>query len=133
MEKYVGNINQIYGVDEMRLSGGKGDGMRMLCVRNGKGLEIWISLDRCADMARLSFKGENYGYFAPCGFVSPKYYDDKGAGFLKSFTAVFAQPVDLLQLEALVSITAKTFLFTEPSQIHLAKMQVTGLPLTEYI
>lgn len=89
MNKYIGHISQIYGVDEMRLSGGKGDGMRMLCVRNGKGLEIWISLDRCADMVRLSYKGDNYGYFAPCGFVSPQYYDGKGDGFLKSFTAGF--------------------------------------------
>jgi len=89
VNKYIGHENQIYGVEEMRLSAGKGDGMRMLCVRNGKGLEIWVSLDRCADMARFSFKGDNFGYFAPCGFVSPKYYDDKGAGFLKSFTAGF--------------------------------------------
>ena len=89
MNKYIGHINQVYGVDEMRLSGGKGDGMRMLNVRNGRGLEFLISADRCADIVRLSFKGDNYGYFAPCGFVSPKYYDDKDAGFLKSFTAGF--------------------------------------------
>ena len=89
MNKYIGHINQLYGVEEMRLSGGKGDGMRMLSVRNGKGLEFLISADRCADIARLTYKGVNYGYFAPCGFVSPKYYDDKDAGFLKSFTAGF--------------------------------------------
>ena len=89
MNKYVGHTNQIYGVEEMRLSGGKGDGMRMLYVRNGKGLEFWISVDRCADISRLSLKGDNYGYFAPCGYVSPKYYDNKNTGFLKSFTAGF--------------------------------------------
>ncbi len=89
MNKYIGHINQLYGVEEMRLSGGKGDGMRMLSVRNGKGLEFLVSADRCADIARLTYKGVNYGYFAPCGFVSPKYYDDKDAGFLKSFTAGF--------------------------------------------
>lgn len=89
MNKYVGHTNQIYGVEEMRLSGGKGDGMRMLYVRNGKGLEFWVSVDRCADISRLSLKGDNFGYFAPCGYVSPKYYDNKGVGFLKSFTAGF--------------------------------------------
>jgi hypothetical protein len=73
----------------MRLVGGKGDGMRILNVRNNKGLEFVISLDRCGDIVKLSFKGDNFGYFAPCGYVSPKYYDDKGAGFLKSFTAGF--------------------------------------------
>lgn len=89
MNKYMGHPNQVYGVEEMRLCGGKGDGMRMLYVRNGKGLEFWVSLDRCADISRLSLNGVNYGYFAPCGYVSPKYYDDKGTGFLKSFTAGF--------------------------------------------
>ena len=89
MNKYMGHTNQVYGVETMHLSGGKGDGMRMLYVRNGKGLEFWVSADRCADIVRLSVKGDNFGYFAPCGYVSPKYYDNKGTGFLKSFTAGF--------------------------------------------
>ncbi len=89
MNPYTGHPNQTFGVEEMRLSGGKGDGMRMLYVRNGKGLDFWISVDRCADISRLSLKGDNFGYFSPCGYVSPQYYDDKGAGFLKSFTAGF--------------------------------------------
>ena len=89
MNKYIGHPNQVFGVEEMRLTNGKGDGMRMLYVRNGKGLEFWVSVDRCADISRLSLKGDNFGYFAPCGYVSPQYYDDKGAGFLKSFTAGF--------------------------------------------
>lgn len=89
MKKYIGNELQIYGVTEMRLMGGKADGMRMLSVRNGSGLEFEISLDRCGDISRLTFKGDNMGYFAPCGYVSPKYYDNVGNGFLKSFTAGF--------------------------------------------
>ena len=51
MNKYAGHQNQIYGVEEMRLTGGKADGMRMLFVRKGKGLEFWISLDRCGDIS----------------------------------------------------------------------------------
>ena len=89
MNKYIGNEKQLYGVEEMRLSGGKADGMRMLYVRNGKGLEFWISVDRCADIARLSLKGDNYCYFSPVGYVAPQYFDNKGIGFLKSFTAGF--------------------------------------------
>ncbi|MBO5370959.1 MAG: aldose 1-epimerase family protein [Clostridia bacterium] len=89
MNKYIGTESQLYGVEEVRLVGGKGDGMRLLNVRNGKGLEFTVSLDRCADISRLTFKGDNMGYFSPCGYVSPKYYDSVGAGFLKSFTAGF--------------------------------------------
>lgn len=89
MENYIGHPQQLYGVEEMRLVGGKGDGMRLLQVRNGKGLAFTVSLDRCADVVRLSHKGDNFGYFAPCGYVSPQHYDREGAGFLKSFTAGF--------------------------------------------
>ena len=89
MNPYLGHESQLYGVEEHRLVGGKGDGMRLLQVKNGKGLEFVISADRCADIARLSFRRINMGYFSPCGYVSPSYYDDKGDGFLKSFTAGF--------------------------------------------
>ena len=86
---YIGHTQQLFGVEEHRLVGGRGDGMRLLEIRNGNGLEFTVSLDRCADLSRLSFGGDNFGYFAPCGYVAPSYYDPNGAGFLKSFTAGF--------------------------------------------
>ena len=89
MNLYIGHEQQLYGVEEMRLIGGKADGMRVLQVRNGSGLEFTVSVDRCADLSRLSLGGSNFGYFSPCGYVSPKYYDNEGNGFLKSFTAGF--------------------------------------------
>ena len=89
INRYIGHESQIAGVEEHRLVGGRGDGMRLLQVRNGRGLEFTVSLDRCADISRLSWRGGNYGYFSPCGYVHPAYYDGKGDGFLKSFTAGF--------------------------------------------
>ncbi len=89
MNAYIGQNAQIYGAEEHRLVGGKGDGMRLLEVRNGKGLQFTLSLDRAADISRLSVMGTNFGYFSPCGYVAPAYYDPSGAGFLKSFTAGF--------------------------------------------
>lgn len=89
MKNYVGNPLQIRGAEQYVLQNGKGDGMKFLYVRNGLGLEVWISLDRAGDVSRISFKGDNMGYFSPCGYVAPQYYDDSGIGFLKSFTAGF--------------------------------------------
>ncbi len=86
---YIGHESQLCGVEEVRLVGGRGDGMRLLNIKNGKGLELTISADRCADISRISLGGVNFGYFAPCGYVAPTYYDSVGAGFLKSFTAGF--------------------------------------------
>ena len=89
MNAYIGHDSQAYGVEEHRLVGGKGDGMRLLEVSNGKGLEMTISPDRCADISRLRYKGINMSYFSPCGYVAPAYYVRKGLDFLKSFTAGF--------------------------------------------
>ena len=86
---YIGHPSQLCGVEEVRLVGGKGDGMCLLQVRNAAGMEITVAADRCADIYRLIFKGDNMGYFSPNGYVSPAYYDDEGIGFLKSFTAGF--------------------------------------------
>ena len=89
MKDYIGNPLQTRGAEQYILQNGKGDGMHFINIRNGLGLEIWISLDRAGDVSRLNFKGDNMGYFAPCGYVAPTFYDNVGAGFLKSFTAGF--------------------------------------------
>lgn len=89
MNKYIGHPAQISGVEELILAKGKGKGMTLLQVRNGLGLEITLLADRAMDIARVTLKGNNLGYFSPCGYVAPGFYDNRGAGFLKSFTAGF--------------------------------------------
>jgi hypothetical protein len=85
--KYVGHELQYRGVEEMRIAFGRGEGMKILQIRNGKGLEMMISLDRCADIPRLSCCGVNYGFFSPCGYCAPQFYDKNE--FLRNFTAGF--------------------------------------------
>ncbi len=89
MDPHLGHESQLSRVEEHRLVGGKGDGMRLFEMDNGRGLQLTVSADRCCDISRLSFRGRNLGYFAPCGYVHPAYYDPVGEGFLKSFTAGF--------------------------------------------
>ena len=89
MNPYIGHDSQIYGVEEHHLVGGKGAGMRILEVNNGKGIELAITPDRAGDIARLRFKGINMSYMSPCGYVSPAYYDCMESNWLKSFTAGF--------------------------------------------
>ena len=87
--KYIGNTSQVFGVEEVKLTRGKGKDMTLLQVRNGKGLDFTLSVDRAMDISRMHFDGVNMGYFSACGYVAPTYYDHIGAGFLKSFTAGF--------------------------------------------
>ncbi len=89
LNPYIGHETQLRGMEEHRLVGGKGDGMRLLQLRNGCGMEMTVSLDRCADISRLSLDGVNMGYFSPCGYVAPSFYQHTGSDWLKSFTAGF--------------------------------------------
>ncbi len=89
MNPYIGHDSQLYGIEEHRLIGGKGDGMRLYEIRNGKGLELAVSPDRCGDITRLRLKGMNLSYLSPCGYVAPAYYDNVGTNWLNSFTAGF--------------------------------------------
>lgn len=89
MNPYIGHDLQVCGVEEHRLVGGKGDGMRLYEVNNGKGMQLTILPDRACDISRLSFRGMNMSYMSPCGYVAPAYYDGKGSGWLQSFTAGF--------------------------------------------
>lgn len=89
MNPYIGHDSQLGCVEEHRLVGGKGDGMRLYEVNNGKGLELTISPDRNGDITRLRYKGIHMSYMSPCGYVAPSYYDSTGSNWLHSFTAGF--------------------------------------------
>ncbi|MBP3873073.1 MAG: aldose 1-epimerase family protein [Lachnospiraceae bacterium] len=86
---YYGHSTQFFGVEEHRLIGGRGDGMRLLQVRNGSGVEFTVSADRCADISRLSYRGVNLNYMSVGGYAGPSYYDDKGDNWLKTFNCGF--------------------------------------------
>lgn len=87
--RYLGHESQLSGVEEHRLVGGKGDGMRLYEVHNGRGLDLTVSPDRNCDITRLRYKGQNLSYMSPCGYVAPAYYDSIGSNWLSSFTAGF--------------------------------------------
>lgn len=89
MNPYIGHETQIRGVEEHRLVGGKGDGMRLYEINNGKGLMMTVTPDRAGDIMRLRYKGINLSYMSPCGYVAPAYYDSIDNHWLQSFTAGF--------------------------------------------
>lgn len=89
MNPYIGHSSQLSGVEEHRLVGGKGDGMRLYEITNGKGLELTVTPDRNGDISRLRCGGINLSYLSPCGYVAPAYYDKTGSNWLSSFTAGF--------------------------------------------
>lgn len=89
MLRYVGNFNQLFGIKEYTLSGGRANGVKAFDVKNGSGLEFTLVADRCLDIAGLTFKGINCSYLNKTGIVSPAYYEKDGVGFLRNFFGGF--------------------------------------------
>ncbi len=88
MNPYIGHSSQLGGVEEHRLIGGRGDGMRLYEMSNGRGVQLTVCPDRNNDIARLRFRGVQMNYTSPCGYVAPAYYGT-GGDWLKCFTAGF--------------------------------------------
>jgi hypothetical protein len=83
--RYVGDLSQILGAKEYRMTGGRADGIRAVDVKNGSGLEYTVLADRGLDIAHLTFKGTNLSYLSKSGIIAPQYYDEPGIGFIRSF------------------------------------------------
>jgi len=68
--KYVGNISQIAGIEHLCYSGGLAEGMDLFRVRNGVGLEFYLTPGKCLDISQLSYKGVNISGIAKNGIRS---------------------------------------------------------------
>ncbi|MCL1897041.1 MAG: aldose 1-epimerase family protein [Clostridiales bacterium] len=96
--RYTGNTSQLFYSNMSRLCEGRGAGMRVVEVNNGGGLEFTVYPDRAMDIGRFAIGGTNCSYLSKSGPVAPAYYDDKGAGWLKSFQAGFLATCGLTQV-----------------------------------
>ena len=67
---YIGNEFQLFGKEEYILTNGKASGVKIWHVKNGKGLEMCINLDRGFDIVSLTIDGKNISYLTPNGYVN---------------------------------------------------------------
>lgn len=87
--KFVGHRDQLFRINKFSMQDGKAAGVQLIDVSNRSGMHFDVNISRGLDIPHLDYCGENIGFIAPCGIVHSSYFDDKGLGFLKSFTAGF--------------------------------------------
>lgn len=88
-QAYLGDVAQLISVRTSRLCGGRAEGTLMTQVNNGSGLDVTVLPDRGMDLYQIRFDGHCMNYLSPAGIVSPHFYNDVGAGFLRNFFAGF--------------------------------------------
>lgn len=88
--RYTGTHEQLFGVKDYRLQGGKADNLRVLEIYNSQGLSLDVLPDRGMDIANLKFMGINISFLSNTGLVSSKYFEEKeNIGFMRNFFAGF--------------------------------------------
>ena len=105
----------------------KSDGMHVLHIRNGLGMELMINADRCADISRLSLDGKNLSYTSVVGNVAPDYFsiDSDGFGFFKIIlTVVLSQPAVLITSEILTKMKVLSTVYMEMLEIFLQSTSI---------
>lgn len=83
--KYIGDVSQVADARDAKLASGRAQGVSVIDVVTGGGLNVSILPDRGMDMAWASYKGIPLSCITKCGVVSPMFYES--AGFFRSFTA----------------------------------------------
>lgn len=89
IQKYVGNLSQIFDVKEYRVETGRAKGVYAIDINNGAALELTVLPDRGMDFYQLKYKGKNLNYITPNGMASPQYYDRSGENWLRSYCGGF--------------------------------------------
>ncbi|HHV10625.1 MAG TPA: aldose 1-epimerase family protein [Clostridiales bacterium] len=90
LERYCGDLTQVFGIQECILEGGKAKGIKAYILNNGTGLRMTVLADKCFTIPSLSFKEINIGFISKTGICAPEYYQEEGTrGFLRNFEAGF--------------------------------------------
>jgi hypothetical protein len=81
----IGNISQLAGAQRMVITEGKGKDLSIIRVRNGRGLDITILPDRALDIFDAFYRGTPLAWISSNGLVNGTRFDDREAGWLKTF------------------------------------------------
>lgn len=79
--KHLGNIDQIAGIRESVLTGGRGGGLRLAEFYNASGLRFTVLPDRSMDLYELSYRGVNLSFQTKNGPVSPNGFSAQSGEF----------------------------------------------------
>ena len=86
LEKYCGDISQIYDLRHCILQDGRSKGTHAILADNGSGLELMLLPDKCLGIPKLKYGGLNIGFMCKNGISAPEFYQEEGTrGFLRNF------------------------------------------------
>ena len=82
---YVGDPHQLAGAQISTLNDGKAEGVKVININTGSGLNFSLLPGRGMDISHAFFKGKSLSFLSGTGITSPAYYEESGLKWLRSF------------------------------------------------
>ena len=73
LEKYCGDLSQVYYLQRCILEEGRAKGTHAILADNGFGLEMMILPDKCFGIPKLKYHGVNIGFICKNGISAPEF------------------------------------------------------------
>lgn len=83
---YTGDLRQVGGIVRSELLEGPGRGSSIASIRTGSGFDLVCLLDRGMDLSHASYRGIPLAWASPSGDAHPHRYNDRGLGWLRTFS-----------------------------------------------
>ena len=83
--EHVGSMEQLAGIDYSRLWGGTEDGVAVMLVRTGSGLNYQVLPGRGMDIGLCEYQGVPLAWRSPTGYVHASFFESSGRGWLRGF------------------------------------------------
>lgn len=83
----VGDVSQIAGARSSRIDNGKGEGVQVVDIKTGTGLNFTVVPSRGMDICWADYKGVALSFVSKTGIVNPGFYETDYDGFHRSFFA----------------------------------------------
>jgi len=100
VEKYLGRIEQVGGLQHRRLCGGKAEGVEQVQVRTGAGLTFEINVSRGMDIGQVEYCSVPLTCLSPNGLVHPAYWQGGPTDWLKTAVGGLLMTCGLTQVGA---------------------------------
>ena len=94
----VGDLSQLADIREGILTAGRADGMRVLDVKTGSGLNFSVFPSRAMDIGWAEYKGRPLAHISKSGIVKPEFYEKDSRSFLRSFSCGLLTSCGLTQM-----------------------------------
>ncbi len=88
MERYVSDISTLIGAERLTVSSGKGKGVDLIRVYNGK-IQLMLVVDQALNIHRFDYKGTTLNFISKNGLVAPNAYNDANLPFGGYFNGGF--------------------------------------------